>query len=381
MSSFRLSSLLIVSLILHSLYCVGAFTQVCSTSKTFFYRPNGAVTIENRFHHVLSAAASSPSSDVAAIKPNGDTNQVSFPIQKKKIVPYPPFRAALTKAGMMAFIVGMCIALPLTLIPQWIAYKLGLISRIQKERSALLTSQFCARWMLRLFPFMNLAAFPYHDPNPPASIWVCNHSSMLDVFVLLAVDKRLRGPTRRPIKIVYWKQLEDNPVTALLFKQAGFISVQMAANKAGEANDYDKSSFRQLLKDSKQAFEEGFDLGILPEGQLNPHPEAGLMPIFSGAFSLARMSRRPIQMIAMHGPHRLWHPVDGMRVCGRTVKVRVYPTAFRFDKGEDFMDTFKAVVGEFATTGQDLPREDLDAWLSGKKIFTRNLEKTKRSVE
>ena len=191
---------------------------------------------------------------------------------------------------------------------------------------------------------------------------------MLDVFVLLAADKRLRGPTRRPIKIVYWKQLEDNPVTKLLFKQAGFIPVQMAANKAGEDNDYDKSSFRRLLKDSKQAFEEGFDIGILPEGQLNPHPEAGLMPVFSGAFTLARMSRRPIQMLALHGVHKLWHPVDGMRVRDRRVKARVYPTPFRFQNGDDFCATFKAIIGEFATKGHDLPREELEAWMNGDAV-------------
>jgi 1-acyl-sn-glycerol-3-phosphate acyltransferase len=276
---------------------------------------------------------------------------------------------------MIAFIVGMCVTLPLTLTPQWIAYKLGFLSRVQKERYAVLTSEFCARWMLRVFPFMKLEAYPYHDPNPPASIWVCNHSSMLDVFVLLAADKRLRGRTRRPIKIVYWKQLEDNPVTALLFKQAGFIPVQMTANRAGEDNNYDKSSFRRLIKDSKQAFKEGFDIGILPEGQLNPHPEKGLMPLFSGAFTLARMSRRPIQMIALHGVHKLWHPVDGMCARDRRVKARVYPTSFWFHNGEDFCATFEAVVGEFATKGHDLPREELEAYMHGAKNEAIKLKK------
>ena len=323
-----------------------------------------------------SSASSLPSEMPNLIQPNGATEATPFGTAPKvaaKSEPYPTFRAALVKTGMIAFIVSMCVALPLTLIPQWVAYRLGFLSRIQKERNAVLTSQFCARWMLRLFPFMSLETYPYHDPDPPASIWVCNHCSMLDVFVLLAADKRLRGPTRRPIKVVYWKQLEENPVTALLFKQAGFIPVQMAANKAGEDNDYDKSSFRQLLKDSKRAFEEGFDIGILPEGQLNPHPEAGLMPVFSGAFSLARMSRRPIQMLAMNGAHRLWHPEDGMTIRGRRVKARVYPTPFRFQNGQDFVNTFKAVVGEFATKGKDLPHEELEAWLSGAKISSKHM--------
>lgn len=346
---------------------------LASPVESFSHKALGGVSFswqtKRRSHYCSSLQMASPS-QVENIQINGANEATPFGAVAKTTTraTYPTLRGRLVKAGMIAFILGMCVTLPLTLVPQWAAYRLGFLTRIQKERYALLTSAFCARWMLRLFPFMNLQTFPYHDPDPPASIWVCNHSSMLDVFVLLAADKRLRGPMRRPIKIVYWKQLEDNPVTKLLFKQAGFIPVQMAANKAGEDNDYDKSSFRQLLKDSKRAFEEGFDIGILPEGQLNPHPEGGLMPVFPGAFTLARMSRRPIQMIAMHGPHRLWHPEDGMTIRGRHVKARVYPKPFRFQNGQEFIDTFKAVVGEFATKGKDLPHEELEAWLSGEKI-------------
>ena len=371
MSVLRLAWFIGSSLCLFSLLSVEAFSNpqpaLTSLRQSSLNLSTRQTTTRS---HSITPLLASPSSEVATVKPNGATEAVPFQVAKRTVATkaFPAFRAALVKAGMISFILGMCVTLPLTLIPQWIAYRLGFMTRIQKERNAVLTSAFCARWMLRLFPFMNLQTFPYHDPDPPASIWVCNHCSMLDVFVLLAADKRLRGPMRRPIKIVYWKQLEDNPVTALMFKQAGFIPVQMAANKAGEDNDYDKSSFRQLLKDSKRAFEEGFDIGILPEGQLNPQPEAGLLPVFSGAFTLARMSRRPIQMIAMHGPHRLWHPEDGMTIRGRHVKARVYPQPFRFQNGQDFVDTFKAVVGEFATTGKDLPHEELEVWLSGEKL-------------
>jgi hypothetical protein len=48
-----------------------------------------------------------------------------------------------------------------------------------------------------------------------------------------------------------WKQLEDNPVTKLLFRQCGFIPVQMADNGNGNENEYDISSFRTLLKETK----------------------------------------------------------------------------------------------------------------------------------
>ena len=273
------------------------------------------------------------------------------------------WQSRLTRAGMLTYIAAMCIALPLTLIPQKLVYMLGFMTKKEKEHYAVATAAFCARWLLRLVPFCRLTMYPHHQPNPVESVWVCNHSSLLDVFIMLAADRQLRGRTRRPIKIVYWKQLEKNPICNLLFKQAGFIPVQMAANGHGENNDYDKASFKKLLKDSKQAFEDGFDIGLLPEGQLNPTPEKGLLPVFSGAFTLARMSRRPIQMISLSGVHDLWHPLHGMHCIGRHIKLRTFPYMFRFTKSSDFVDTFKAFVGHFAMYGQDLSEEEQDSFV------------------
>lgn len=107
------------------------------------------------------------------------------------------------QVGMMAYIVAMCIALPLTLLPQHLLYRMKWISRVQQEKWALRTGQFCARWLLRLIPFCTVQCIPHHDDNPEPSIWVCNHISSLDVFLLLATDYQLRGPRKRPIKVVY----------------------------------------------------------------------------------------------------------------------------------------------------------------------------------
>jgi 1-acyl-sn-glycerol-3-phosphate acyltransferase len=277
--------------------------------------------------------------------------------------------AVLVKAGMIAFIVGMCLALPATLYPQKLLYRLGLIDRKRKERWAVSTGEFCARILLRMFPFCTIEAIygSEHDPNPQPAIWVCNHTSMLDIFLLMACDKKLRGPKKRPIKIVYWKDLEANPVTALLFRQSGFIPVAMVANKPGEENEYDKGSFKVLLKDVKRAFEEDFDVALLPEGQLNPTPELGLQPVFGGAYTLAKMSRRPIYMMALYGIHKLWHPNPeiGMTVTGRQVKMRAYPYGRTYGSADEFKTTFETVVGQFGATGTDFPEKELESWLKG----------------
>jgi len=280
-----------------------------------------------------------------------------------------PFQSALVRIGMISYIVGMCIALPVTLLPQRLILKLGFINRIQSERNALSTGRFCSRWLMRIIPFCKLQTITQAaNPNPQPAVWVCNHQSLLDVFVLMAADRKLRGKNKRPMKIIYWKGLEDNPVTKLLFTQCGFIPVAMAANKPGETNEYDKGSFKKLLQGCKQAFSEGFDVAILPEGQLNPHPERGLLPTFAGAYTLARMAKRPIHMMALHGTHNLWHPVNGMTASKRVVKIRNYhsnDTGRSFDSSEEFTATFEKVIGQFGTYGTDLPDNELEAWLSG----------------
>eukprot|EP00536_Pseudo-nitzschia_multiseries_P009913 jgi/Psemu1/202002/e_gw1.289.47.1 len=290
--------------------------------------------------------------------------------------------ALLSKIGLVAFIFSMCLALPVALLPPHLLYRFNVISRVKQQNMALSAGQFCARWLLRLIPFCKVSCHssPDDEKDPQPCVWVCNHTSALDIFVLLAKDHELRGKRKRPIKIVYWKGLEDNPITKLLFTQCGFIPVAMDANAAGEANNYDMKSFKNLLKMSKQAFEEGFDIGILPEGQLNPHPEEKLLPCFPGAFTLAKMSRRPIRFMALHGTHRLWHARDdiGMTVTGRDIALRVYPgEGRRFKSADEFVTTFETVVGKFATTGKDMDDDELDAWLSGEKWKEEEKKKSK----
>lgn len=197
----------------------------------------------------------------------------------------------------------------------------------------------------------------------------------------------MRGKKRRPIKILYWKGLESNPVTRLLFQMCGFIPVEMEDNGNGNKNQYDPKSFKSMLKSTKQAIEEGFDIGILPEGQPNPTPELGLQPVYGGAFTLARMSRRPIQMLSLYGLHKMWHPDGSMGCSQRQMKVRVYPQAERMYKdSEEFATTFEAVSGTFGATGRDLPKQELQMWLDGTMWQTElarraSVETTKQNQE
>ena len=209
--------------------------------------------------HGQKALMSSAASDAVTFpSPSGERSSGNSSVAKRQLN---KVQSALTKAGLLLFIVGMCMALPVALLPPYLAQKFGFIDRLKREQYALRAGCFCSRWLMRLIPFANLSIFPYLEDDPEPSVWVANHTSMLDIFVLLATDKKLRGKNRRPIKIVYWKGLEDNPITKLLFTQCGMIPVDMAANGNGNANEYDKGSFKRLLKDMKAAFADGFDIG------------------------------------------------------------------------------------------------------------------------
>ena len=191
----------------------------------------------------------------------------------------------------------------------------------------------------------------------------------------------MRGKNRRPIKILYWKGLESNPVTRLLFQMCGFIPVDMADNGNGQANEYDPKSFKQMLRSTKAAINEGFDIGLLPEGQPNPNPENGLQPVFSGAYTLAKMSKRPIQMMALYGLHNMWHPDGSMPCTSRDMAVRVYPKGKVFDGPEEFINTFEAVAGYFGARGEDMPEKELEMWLEGTMWQTELSRRAAAQVE
>lgn len=272
--------------------------------------------------------------------------------------------ALITKATMLTFIASMCLALPVALLPISILHEAKVIDRTQREKLSLDAGEFVSKWLLRILPFARVSVVSDPEDHPKPSIYVCNHTSMLDVFFLLAFDEQLRGKNKRPIKSVYWKGLDSNPICKLLFGMAGFIPVDMADNGSGNPNQYDRRSFRRLVKDSKRAFDDGFDLLILPEGQLNPWPEQGLLEVFPGAVKLAQISKRPIRFVGLHGLPRLWHPNDeiGMTITGRDVKMRAYPGPGRtFADGGEFVEAMHSVLGHFGACGEDLPEEVLES--------------------
>jgi hypothetical protein len=121
--------------------------------------------------------------------------------------PMSNFAKKATKVAMIAYIATVALGLISTLSFIKLLGYFGISTETRRQKWALSTGQFVARWALRLIPFCKVDVIADKDAeymkDPEPTIWVCNHMSMLDVFLLLASDRKLRGNKKRPIKVVY----------------------------------------------------------------------------------------------------------------------------------------------------------------------------------
>jgi hypothetical protein len=134
-----------------------------------------------------------------------------FAVNPPQSKPLPTLLRATIQAGLLLYIISMCIALPVTLLPQRLLYRIGLVDRTTKEKMAVKTTQFVARNLMRIIPFCSIqtkrVTLGKTPETPVPAVWACNHNSMFDLFALLAADKKLRGKNRRPIKVSHERAL------------------------------------------------------------------------------------------------------------------------------------------------------------------------------
>jgi hypothetical protein len=136
------------------------------------------------------------------------TEAVAYPTSHDdEVKPMSNFAKKATKVAAIAYVATVAIGLISTLSFIKLLGYFGISTETRRQKWALSTGQFVARWALRLIPFCKVDVIADKDADymkdPEPAIWVCNHMSMLDVFLLLASDRKLRGNKKRPIKVVY----------------------------------------------------------------------------------------------------------------------------------------------------------------------------------
>jgi len=160
--------------------------------------PHRSIGIPSRAHSLLLSTSESIES-IENTLDNGST------LIAPTITPLSPLPALLTKLGMFSFLASLILSLSLSLPLLRLA---GFILRWKTatlQRQSFWYANFTARTCLKLFPFARFETKSYanssNDKHPQPTVWTCNHQSMLDIFFMLAGDKKLRGRNRRPIKV------------------------------------------------------------------------------------------------------------------------------------------------------------------------------------
>jgi 1-acyl-sn-glycerol-3-phosphate acyltransferase len=148
-----------------------------------------------------------------------------------------------------------------------------------------------------------------HDVSGPA-LWVCNHRSSSDPFLLAVVpDEGVQVVNRWPFRLPLW-----GPVARL----AGYLSVR-------------ELSVESFLEQSTRLLQEGVSIGAFPEGTRSGGRAMG--PFHGTVFRLALATRVPIVPLAISGNERM-PPRGTIRLYPGVVRIHRLP-ALTWDEYKD----------------------------------------------
>lgn len=136
-------------------------------------------------------------------------------------------------------------------------------------------------------------------------IFVCNHSSLLDIPVLL-------GTLPGDVRIIYKRELEKIPIFGYGLKRSNLISI-------------DRSDPRKAMKSLDEAIEKiqaGASVIIFPEGTRDAGAEIG--DFKRGGFLIAEKALTPIIPIAVSGTYDLL-PAGKLKLKPGKVKISIMP--------------------------------------------------------
>ncbi len=145
-------------------------------------------------------------------------------------------------------------------------------------------------------------------PADVASVFVCNHQSMTDIWALYFVDKPFRWMAKDKLFLL--------PFTGFGMKMAGYIPVKR----------HDSRSRLEALARSEQCLREGASMLFFPEGTRSR--DGKLLPFKTGAFKLAADLNVPIQPIVIDGAQKLLQK-HTMWPGKSTVRIKILPAIYK----------------------------------------------------
>eukprot|EP00467_Chlorarachnion_reptans_P015567 CAMPEP_0114487688 /NCGR_PEP_ID=MMETSP0109-20121206/911_1 /TAXON_ID=29199 /ORGANISM="Chlorarachnion reptans, Strain CCCM449" /LENGTH=397 /DNA_ID=CAMNT_0001663993 /DNA_START=261 /DNA_END=1451 /DNA_ORIENTATION=- len=225
--------------------------------------------------------------------------------------------------------------------------KLNLISTTERQVATIRFVSHLADKLLKIFPFLQVKVSG--DENISASdrpsVWVANHVSELDLLVFLILEGRYDIGKNRPIKFLYWNELESYPILSHFLEASGMISVEMEDTGFEVDNQYKLRSLKNMYRAMDEAIQNGFDLAILPEGRRNQDAPV-LAKAFPGAYKLAKKHDAMINFLGTHGIQDVWNMKDGYHTSSKEISVRFWP-AMKFADKEHFIQCFYEYLGSW----------------------------------
>jgi 1-acyl-sn-glycerol-3-phosphate acyltransferase len=144
----------------------------------------------------------------------------------------------------------------------------------------------------------------FGDLPPRARVWIFNHSSFLDAFIIAAVIPDF-------VRAVGAHYHFKWPLWGWLLRKRRIIPVVRS--------DHDRAL--AAIKAGEQVLSEGDALIVAPEGTRSMDGE--LLPFKSGAFHAAMNTGADIVVVAIEGAHQAW-PRGSWRIVPSTIRIKFF---------------------------------------------------------
>ena len=140
------------------------------------------------------------------------------------------------------------------------------------------------------------------------NIIVCNHVSYFDPLVIGCIMYCYIKEFWK-IKFVAYHKVFEIPIAGYIIKSIGTIPIEMKETPMESDNIYIPESSKKMIETCENILYNGYSLFIFPEGRRNNDPSR-LNKIKLGAFNLSKKTGCNIQILSLHGIHKIW-PAKG----------------------------------------------------------------------
>jgi 1-acyl-sn-glycerol-3-phosphate acyltransferase len=201
------------------------------------------------------------------------------------------------------------------------------------DSKSIITQKFTAFWASTLFityPYLRVKVLGKENLiKDKACVYMSNHSSMLDIFLLFKIHSNL-----------IWVSKKENfkaPILGWVMKLNQYISVDRL----------DPKRLNKMMSNCSKALEKGSPIMIFPEGTRSKTGE--ILGFRDGGFRVAINNKVPIVPVVMYGAAEVL-PKNGFIVPARktVVKIKVLEpidvTPFLPDKYDEMKDYTRALM-------------------------------------